>query len=57
MGLKNRARDLEDRISRLYAERADLNNQVIQLSREIKGFEEQLSDLELKAAVDGVAIK
>ena len=52
MSLKNRARDLEDRIGRLYAERADLNNQVMQLTREIKDFEEQLTDLEAKR--DGV---
>ena len=52
MSIANRCRDLEDRVSRLYAERADLNNQVMQLSREIKDFEEQLTDLEAKR--DGV---
>ena len=52
MSLKNRARDLEDRLARLYDQRRLLNQQVMQLTREIKDFEDQLSDLEAKR--DGV---
>ena len=48
MSIKNRARDLEDRIGRLYEERRVLNDQVMLITRRIKEHEEQLTDLEAK---------
>ena len=56
MSLSSRARQLEEAILRRYAERRKLNEQVMELTRQINDFEEQLSDLELKAAVKGVTI-
>ncbi len=56
MSLKNRARDIEEAVTRLYAERRELNSQVMDITRRINDLEDQLSDIELKASLKGVAI-
>ena len=48
MSIKNRVRDLEDAVSRLYNERRILNDQVMLITRRIQEHEEQLSDLQAK---------
>ena len=57
MSLKSRAVQLEEALGRRYEERRKLNEQVMELTRQINDFEDQLSDLELKAAVKGVSLR
>ena len=48
MSIASRARQIEEAVSRLYAERRELNNQVMDITRRISDLEDQLTDLEAK---------
>jgi len=48
MSIKNRVRDIEDALFRLYNERRILNDQVMLITRRIQEHEDQLSDLQAK---------
>ena len=54
MSIANRVTDLENRISRLYAERRKLNQQVMDITRRIKEHEDQLEALDPAPALSDV---
>ena len=55
MSIKSRITQLEDAVARRYDERRKLNEQVMELTRQINDFEDQLTDLEAKR--DGVTVR